>query len=98
MEPNEYRRRAGGAVAERMQELGLTTTQLAEKAGVDPTTVRAFINGTRMLRDETRCKLLTALGWGPNELARRAWALANFETGELVGELCSRLNQDHHVR
>lgn len=98
----EERRRAGGAVAERMKELGLTAPRLAEKAGVNVSTVRALINGRRTLHDATRSAINTALDWPDEELARRVWAvpasLRDATTQDLAAELCRRLVGDHGVR
>lgn len=99
----EERRRAGGAVAERMRELGLSVSELADKAGVDPTTVRALMAGTRWLRDDTRARIISALDWPPGEISRRVWAgrtvaLAEAPTADLVRELCRRFAPDGHGR
>jgi transcriptional regulator with XRE-family HTH domain len=99
----EERRRAGGAVAERMKELGLTAPRLAEKARVDPTTVRALITGTRWPRDDTRERITAALDWPPEEISRRVLAgrvpLDDVATADLIRELCRRFDEDHpHVR
>jgi transcriptional regulator with XRE-family HTH domain len=90
----EERRRAGGAVAERMQELGLTAVQLAAKAGLDPSTVRAVLDGRRWPTERTRSRLAAALGWEVGEVARRALSghvpLSEVPTERLLRELCRR--------
>ena len=70
--------------------------EFARRAGLDPTTVRAIVNGTRWPRDSTRAKLRTALGWPNGEITRVAIratpALSAVSTADLVRELCNRLN------
>jgi transcriptional regulator with XRE-family HTH domain len=94
--PDEQRR-AGRAVADRMAELGMSVAELAEKAGVDPTTVRAFLAGRRWPHASTRAKVARALGWKLGDAARAAFqeqSLAHIPTRELVRELCRRLDRD----
>jgi transcriptional regulator with XRE-family HTH domain len=91
----EERRRAGGAVAERMQELGMTVQETADKAGLDPRTVRRLLAGETWPRDETRRRILAALDLPSGQLVRRIWAsdvqLSDVPTAELAQELCKRL-------
>lgn len=95
MTPDE-RARAGGAVAERMKQLGLTTVQLAQKAGLDPGTVRSVIAGRRWPTEATREKIADALGWEVGDVARRAMsghlALEQVPTAALIQELCRRFD------
>lgn len=85
-----------------MTELGLSVVQLAEKAEVHPATIRAFLRGDRWPRQATRDRIVAALDWDPQEVVRRVWggrvALTDASTEDLLGELCRRFNQDHHVR
>lgn len=102
MEAEEWRR-AGEIVAERMRELGMTAPQLAEKAEVHPSTVRALLRGARWPRAGTRDRIIAALDWTADGLTRRVWggrvALKDATTEDLVRELCQRISQDHpHVR
>ena len=55
-----------------MGERGLTQEALAEKAGVDPTTVNAFLKGRNWPQVRTRAKLEVALGWPVGMLAQIA--------------------------
>lgn len=55
-----------------MGERGLTQEALAEKAGVDPTTVNAFLKGRNWPQVRTRAKLEVALGWPVGTLANIA--------------------------
>jgi transcriptional regulator with XRE-family HTH domain len=84
-----------------MRELGLTAVQLAQKAGLDPSTVRAVIAGRRWPNEATRQKLAEALGWKLGDVARLAMAchvtLEQVPTADLVRELCRRFD-DPHVR
>lgn len=79
-----------------MKELGLTVAELAAKAGVDPGTVRGLITGRRWLREDTRERITTALGWPRGEIARRVWtgqiAIEQASTEDLIHELCRRFD------
>lgn len=80
-----------------MRELGLSVTDLARNAKVDPTTVRAFLSGRRWPQSRTREKLARALGWQLGDAMRQAvvateW-LAQVPTRDLVKELCRRADQ-----
>lgn len=55
-----------------MGERELTQEALAEKAGVDPTTVNAFLKGRNWPQVRTRAKLEVALGWPVGMLGRIA--------------------------
>jgi transcriptional regulator with XRE-family HTH domain len=55
-----------------MGEMALTQEALADKAGVDPTTVNAFLKGRNWPQARTRAKLEVALGWPVGMLARIA--------------------------
>lgn len=55
-----------------MGERGLTQEALAESAGVDPTTVNAFLKGRNWPQVRTRAKLEIALGWPVGMLANIA--------------------------
>lgn len=55
-----------------MGERGLTQEALAESAGVDPTTVNAFLKGRNWPQVRTRAKLEIALGWPVGMLAKIA--------------------------
>jgi plasmid maintenance system antidote protein VapI len=77
-------------------ELGITPGQLARQAGVDATTVRALIRGTRWPRMVTAERINAALGWAPGELQRAGLgatneSLANFRTVDLAREVYARL-------
>lgn len=99
--PTDEWRRAGRIVAERMNELGLTVTQLAAKAQVHPSTVRALINAGRPLNTSTRERIMTALGWSLGEVGRRVYGpprLEDVPTEDLTGELCRRFNRGRHAR
>lgn len=78
-----------------MTELGITAPELARRAGVDPTTVRALIKSERWPRDSTRRRISRALGWPDGEVARIALTdpppLSAIPTEDLVRELCRRL-------
>lgn len=80
-----------------MNELGLSTPELASRAGVDPTTVRAFLRGSSWPRETTRAKLARALGWRVGDAARIAVAghmqLQSVSTRELLKELCRRVDE-----
>lgn len=52
-----------------MSELGLTQEALAAEAGVDPTTVNAFLNGRNWPQPRTRAKLEVALKWNVGTLS-----------------------------
>lgn len=97
MTPDE-RARAGGAVAERMKELELTTVQLAQKAGLDPGTVRSVITGRHWPTEATREKIAAALGWEVGDVARHAMSghlsLEHLPTAALIEELCRRFDVD----
>lgn len=56
----------------RMSELGLTQEALAVQAGVDPTTVNAFLNGRNWPQPRTRAKLEIALKWEVGTLSQIA--------------------------
>lgn len=53
----------------RMSELGLTQEALAAEAGVDPTTVNAFLKGRNWPQPRTRAKLEVALKWNVGTLS-----------------------------
>ena len=55
-----------------MGERGLTQEALAATAGVDPTTVNAFLKGRNWPQVRTRAKLEVALGWPVGMLAKIA--------------------------
>jgi transcriptional regulator with XRE-family HTH domain len=55
-----------------MSELGLTQEALAVQAGVDPTTVNAFLNGRNWPQPRTRAKLEIALKWEVGTLLKIA--------------------------
>lgn len=92
--PDE-RRRVSLAVEERMRELGMTNAELARRAGVDPTTVRAFLRARRWPHASTRRKLADALGWNVGDAMTVAMqghvSLETIPTRELILELCRRL-------
>lgn len=98
---DDERQRAGRAIADRAAEIGLTIPELAEKAGVHPTTVRGLIRGDRWCRETTRAKIIEALGWERSELARRTWggqvALSDATLADLATELCQRLTSEHET-
>lgn len=93
----EERRRAGRLVAARIKELGMTTPALAEKAGVDATTVRALIKGVRWPQARTWERLDPVLGFDPGEVAKLAVGSArrieDYSTQELLAELCRRSDE-----
>jgi predicted transcriptional regulator len=97
MNPAE-RRRAGAIVQGRLAELRITTTELAAKAGLDPTTVRAFLRGDRWPHASTRAAINTALGWCEGEIARRALrgsaTLDDTSTEDLAREVYERVKRD----
>lgn len=89
------RLRVGNAVATRMTELDLTAAELARRAGVDPTTVRALVKGSRWPNPSTRQKLAEALGWELGDTLRAAAiqgyvVIKTIPTKEIVTELCRR--------
>lgn len=87
----------GWAVADRMRELRLTAVDVAAKASVHPSTVRALIHGTRRVHESTRDAIAGALGWQREELDRRTRSragLADYSTDDLIRELLERLNPD----
>ncbi|GAA2870896.1 hypothetical protein GCM10010472_30280 [Pseudonocardia halophobica] len=55
----------GNALRERLDELGMTMTDLATKSGVSLTTVRELVHvlNTRRRQPRTLVSLSTALGW-----------------------------------
>lgn len=80
---------------DRMTEMDMTAAQLADKAGVDVTTVRRLLRGDVWPRKPTRAKVLSALNLPDGELARRALdltGLAAYTTVEIVRELCGRFD------
>ena len=94
----EERRRASGAVAKRMQQLGLSVDQLAKKAGIGRSTVRRLVAGETWPRDDTLDRLVAVLEWPQGELVRIAGShshpkvdLSGYSTEELARELCNRL-------
>jgi plasmid maintenance system antidote protein VapI len=94
---SEQRTRAGNAVAARLIELGMTPGSLARLAGVDVTTIRALIRGTRWPRMVTAERINSALGWAPGELQRIGLGspignLSNFRTVDLAREVYARLS------
>ena len=80
-----------------MRELGLNAPQLARRAGVDPTTVRAFLAGRRWPQPRTRARLARALGWQVGDGIRLAVdsgrLLEQVPTRDLIKELCRRVDQ-----
>jgi predicted transcriptional regulator len=98
------RQRAGAAVAARVDELNLTITGLAKRAGVAASTVRDLIRGRRWPRTQTLRSVEQALGWSVGTIARCARpnatvnALAAFTTDELLGEICRRRQVGGYLR
>lgn len=91
------RLRVGKVVAARMTELELSAAELARRARVDPTTVRALVNGARWPNPSTRQKLAAALGWDLGDTFRVAAMhgyldLSTVSTKELLVELCRRFD------
>lgn len=90
----EQRKRAGQAVAERLDQLGMTVPQLAAAAQVHPSTIRALLHGARWPADRTRDRLTAALQWPRGEIARRAVQdsepLSRFTALDLLEELYRR--------
>lgn len=91
------RRRAGEAVATRMRELGLTASELAEKADLDPTTIRALLGGRRRVREETWERVLAAVNLPRGDVTRQMWAVSQAPTEDLIHELCRRVDSGHEV-
>ena len=60
-----------GTIADRMAELRLTISQLAEKAQLHPGTVRRLVRGEGRSNEATRNALAGALGWPRDEFDRR---------------------------
>ena len=66
--------------------LGMTQEDLAERAGLSPTTVVRLENGEiKRPRTNTLSKLSIALGLGPHELSHFMRRLGNFEPVEVGG-------------
>jgi hypothetical protein len=89
----EQRMWASLAVRIKMNDMRLTVPVLAKMAGVDETTIRALLAGSRWPRSETRDRITDALGWPVGELERRASVrpdLLAFTTLELLRELYRR--------
>lgn len=59
---DETRYRGGAAIRERREDLGLTQTELAEKAGVSLSSIGRLERGQRIERAKER-KVAAALGW-----------------------------------
>ena len=92
----EEQRRAGAVVSARIAELNTTPADIARKAGLDPTTVRAIMRGTRWPQNRTRERLTAALGWSDGEIARRAIdgsPLDQVPTVELARVLLERVRE-----
>ena len=62
----------GGALSARLDERGMTMTELATKAGVSLTTVRELVHvlNTRRRQPRTLSALSEALGWPPDHLGK----------------------------
>jgi lambda repressor-like predicted transcriptional regulator len=60
----------GAAIAARLDEQGLTMTELAARSGVSLTTVRELVHvlSTRRRQPRTLAALSSALGWSDNHL------------------------------
>lgn len=96
----EQRQRASLAVRARMNERRLTVATLADQAGVDQKTIRAFLAGDRWPRAASRQQMARALGWPPGEIARRAGSrpeLEAFSTLELLDEIRWRVTDGHLI-
>lgn len=96
MTPAE-RHRAGVAVSERINDIGLTVAQVASSAGVDRKTLNALIAGRQWPQVAVRNKVETALGWEPGEILRRGrdgvTSLRNYSERDLLAELVWRFRQ-----
>ena len=89
----EGRRRASIAIRMRMNELSVTVPKLARVAGIDQSTVRSLLSGTRWPVRSTLSQLEPALGWPVGEITRIAEGrpeLAEFTALELLAELLRR--------
>jgi transcriptional regulator with XRE-family HTH domain len=77
----------GTALRERLDERGMTMTELAGRSGVSLTTVRELVHvlNTRRRQPRTLASLSTALGWPAEHLGTvlRGQAAAAPEPGEL---------------
>ena len=80
----EQRRRASLAVATRIKEMRATPTAVARVAGIDPKTLRTFLDGSSWPTNATQARLEEVLRWRPGELASRAM---NISTASLLLEL-----------
>jgi transcriptional regulator with XRE-family HTH domain len=93
MSPEE-RERAAVVLRDRMTELGLTTTTLAAKAGVNESTVRRILRGQSDPSNDTRIRLAHALGWtlgtGMKLVNGAPFDLSKIPTRQLVEELAQR--------
>lgn len=65
--------RVGRAIAERIEELGLTKAEVIRRSGVSGTSLDAYIAGQPIKRKDKLAGLCAALGWTPDsvELVRR---------------------------
>lgn len=93
----EQRRRAGRAVAERIEAMAATPTAIARLAGISPKTVTALIRGDTWPTEAVQERLEAVMGWRPGALVVRAvrggldGALDALTDVELSAELTRRL-------
>lgn len=64
---------------------GWTNSQLATKAGVDPATVRDFLDGSRWPKPPTLAKLDVVFGWTLGTLAAIGEELMDAPESQIVG-------------
>jgi predicted transcriptional regulator len=93
----EQRKRAGRAIAVRIEETHTTPAAIARAAGVDPKTVRSLIRGDHWPTDDVQERLEKALDWQPGQIHMcsvrdaPAGAIDNLTDAELAVELARRL-------
>lgn len=88
------RLRAGKAVEERIEDMGLTIVSLARRAHVDRKTVSSLITGERWPRADVRNRVEAVLEWPNGEIYRRGRdgleSLRSYSDRDLLSELLSR--------
>lgn len=93
----EERRRAGRAVAERIERLGYTVPEVANASKIDARSLRALIAGQRWPTVAIRSRVEDAIEWPRGEILRQARdgleALAVFTDAEIAAELLLRIRR-----
>lgn len=72
--------RVGRAIAERIDDLGVTKAEVIRRSGVSGTSLDAYISGQPIKRRDKLTGLCAALGWTPGSIE----AIANGRTPTLV--------------